>query len=402
MIRIGFRQTEQSIILNWLPLYHDMGLIGNVLQALYLGAPCILMSPSSFLQKPVRWLQAISRYKATSSGGPNFAYQLCTRKILPEQRRGLELSSWNTAFNGAEPICHETLERFATAFEPYGFRREVFYPCYGLAEATLLVAAARDAERPALQVVQSSQLKKNRVVSKQTKMGEDTSVIVSCGRTLLGQKILIVDPESMTRCPPDRVGEIWVSGPSVARGYFNQPDETEVNFKAHLADTGEGPFLRTGDLGFFKNGELFVTGRLKDLIIIAGRNHYPQDIEYTVEESHPLLKPCGSAAFSVEVAGEERLAIVAEIEGYRGLERIKQTGKTVRGPEHLPGLDARAVQQAVRKAVAQHHEIQVYALMLLKAGTLPKTTSGKVQRHACRDAFVKKTLEEFRGEASHE
>ncbi|HEX8706690.1 MAG TPA: fatty acyl-AMP ligase [Pyrinomonadaceae bacterium] len=404
MIRTAIRQTEDSVFLSWLPLYHDMGLIGNMIQTLYLGATCILMSPSAFLLKPVRWLRAVSRYRATTSGGPNFAYDLCARKITTEQRRELDLGSWEIAFNGAEPVRHETLDRFAAAFEPCGFRREAFYPCYGLAEATLLVSGAGLDNRPVLHTVKRSQLEHDRVVDYDATAPaadypadkEDACVLVSCGQAFLDQKILIVDPETMTACAPDRVGEIWVSGPSVARGYWNRPEESSRTFDAYLADTGEGPFLRTGDLGFLRNGDLFVTGRLKDLIIITGRNHYPQDIECTVEKSHPLLKANCSAAFSVEVAGEERLAVVAEIE------RPRQTGLKphllaahLHTEEHLL-LKVEEVQRAVRSAVAEHHEVQVHALVLLKAGTLPKTSSGKVQRHACRDAFLKGTLEEFR------
>jgi amino acid adenylation domain-containing protein len=368
-------QSQSTVVVGWLPLYHDMGLIGNVLQPLYIGAPCILMSPVAFLQKPIRWLQAISRYKATTSGGPNFAYDLCVRRISQEQRENLDLSSWNLAFNGAEPIRYETLERFATAFKSCGFRWEAFYPCYGMAETTLIVSGGKKATSPVLQTVQKAALEQNQVVLADEESDEGQT-LVSCGRTLLEQQIVIVHPETLTCCSADEVGEIWVSGCSVAQGYWRRPEETKTAFQAYLADTGAGPFFRTGDLGFIKNGELFVTGRLKDLIIIRGRNHYPQDIELTVERSHPALKPSSGAAFSVNRNGEERLVVVQEVER-----------------SYLRKLNVNEGIRAIRQAVTENHELQVYAVLLLKTGSIPKTSSGKIQRHACRSGFLDGSLE---------
>jgi amino acid adenylation domain-containing protein len=373
MMQAAFQHTDDVIFVNWLPFYHDMGLIGNVILPLYISAPCILMSPLSFLQKPVRWLQAISHYKATISGGPNFAYDLCARKITPEQRATLDLNSWDIAFNGAEPVRRETLERFATTFESCGFRRESFYPCYGLAEATLIVSGGLREAAPVTHAVQGSKLEHHRVVAASIEE-KGNRALVGCGHTWLDQKIVIVDPESLTLCPPHRVGEIWVSGPSVARGYWNNPEETERTFQAYLADTGEGPFLRTGDLGFLQDGELFITGRLKDLIIIRGRNYYPQDIELTVEQSHPALRPGCGAAFSVEVTDEERLVIVQEVK------------RRYRNP------DVDEVARAIRGAVAERYELQVYAVILIKTGSISKTTSGKIQRHASRERFLSDDL----------
>ena len=307
LIQQTFQQTEESIILGWLPLYHDMGLIGNVLQPLYVGAPCILMSPVAFLQKPSRWLQAISRYQATTSGAPNFAYDLCARKTTPEQRAELDLSSWTTAFNGAEPVRRETMERFAQTFADCGFRREAFHPCYGLAEATLLVSGG--ATESIARAFKKDALEHNVVIGVDAESAEARS-LVACGRALPDQRVVIVNPDTLMPARPDEVGEIWVSGASVTQGYWNRPEETEHTFGAYLVDTGEGPFLRTGDLGFIDAGELFITGRLKDLIIIRGRNHYPQDIEQTVGQSHPVLAGGMGAAFSVEVEGEERLVVV--------------------------------------------------------------------------------------------
>ena len=316
ILREAFENTEQSVIAGWLPLYHDMGLIGNVFQPLYLGSPCVLMSPLRFLQQPVRWLQAITRYKATTSGGPDFAYDLCVRKITSEQRAGLDLSSWRAAFNGAEPVRAQTLERFAATFAPCGFRREAFYPCYGLAEATLIVSGGRVAAPPVIHTVEGAALERNLAIAAEPGH-RDARALVGCGQTFPEQRIIIVESESRTECAPGQVGEVWVSGPSVAGGYWNQPEETEATFHAYLSDVGDGPFLRTGDLGFLHHGELFITGRLKDLIIIRGRNHYPQDIELTVEQSAPSVRPNCGAAFSVETNGEERLVIVQEVTPHR-------------------------------------------------------------------------------------
>jgi acyl-CoA synthetase (AMP-forming)/AMP-acid ligase II/acyl carrier protein len=381
LIQKTFQQTEESIILGWLPLYHDMGLIGNVLQPLYVGAPCILMSPVAFLQKPSRWLQAISRYRATTSGAPNFAYDLCARKTTPEQRAELDLSSWTTAFNGAEPVRRETMERFAQTFEQCGFRQEAFHPCYGLAEATLLVSggAVETIERRGFK---KDALEQNRVIGADAE-SDEARTLVACGRALPDQRVVIVNHETLMPARPDEVGEIWVSGASVTQGYWNRPEESEHTFHAYLADTGDGPFLRTGDLGFLDAGELFITGRLKDLIIIRGRNHYPQDIEQTVGHSHPVVEGGMGAAFSVEVEGEERLVVVQEM-------------------SHRAG-DSAEVIESIIEAVGREHDVQVHAVVLVKKRSLPKTSSGKIQRRACRNEFLNATLQaeaEWREEQS--
>ncbi|HEX8337892.1 MAG TPA: fatty acyl-AMP ligase, partial [Pyrinomonadaceae bacterium] len=380
-IKRAFRQDRDSVVVGWLPLYHDMGLIGNVLQPLYTGARSILFSPASFLQRPLRWLEAITRYRATTSGGPNFAYELCARAVTEEQKGALDLGSWTTAFNGAEPVRPQTLERFARAFEPCGFRRESFFPCYGLAEATLLVAVKESAGAPTVLCLDRRELQDGRVAE----VGdgcEEARPLVSCGGSPPEQQVRIVDPETCVACAEGKVGEVWVGGPSVAQGYWNRPEETERTFGARLADTGEGPFLRTGDLGFLHGGELYVTGRLKDLVIIRGVNHYPQDIERTVEESHEELRPDGGAAFSVEEGGEERLVVVQEV-----------SSRHPSDPDEIVG--------AIRRAVSEEHEVSPHAVVLLRPGSIPKTSSGKIQRHACRAAFLSGGLEEVaRREAS--
>jgi amino acid adenylation domain-containing protein len=372
MIQQACNHTDESTFVGWLPLYHDMGLIGNLLQPLYIGSRCVLMSPQAFLQKPLRWLQAITRYRAATSGGPDFAYGLCVRKIVEYQKAGLDLSCWTTAFNGSEPVRYATLEAFAAAFESCGFRREAFFPCYGLAEATLIVTGRSRWRLPVTATVASSDLERNRIAASFVD-GEASRTLVGCGGAILDEKIIIVNTDSLTECLPDEVGEIWISSPSVAQGYWNREQESEQTFRAYLADTGQGPFLRTGDLGFIKDDELFITGRLKDLIIIRGRNHYPHDIELTAESAHPMLRPGCGASFSVDVSGEEQLVIVCEVDSSCS--------------------DPGAVIDSVRQSVSQSHDLQPYAIALIKAGRVPKTSSGKIQRHACRRAYLEHDLD---------
>ncbi|HSF40168.1 MAG TPA: amino acid adenylation domain-containing protein [Thermoanaerobaculia bacterium] len=367
LIRRAFEQSESSVIVSWLPTYHDMGLIGGVLQPLVAGARCVLMSPGAFLQQPRRWLAAISRYGGTTSGGPNFAFDLCARRIAPEDRRGLDLRRWRVAFNGAEPIRADTLERFSAAFAPCGFERRAFFPCYGLAEATLFVAGGPRPAEPVVLSVRRDELARGEAVPAGAG-GPGTRELVGSG--LAAQEVRVVDPETAEPCPPGRVGEIWVSGPSVARGYWNRPGDTAALFGARVAgEAGGGPYLRTGDLGFVSGDELFVTGRLKDLVILRGRNHDPADVERTVERACSALQPGASAAFAADLDGEERLVVAGELQ--RG----------------VPAGIA-AIAEAVRRAVAEEHEAQIYELVLLRPGTLPRTTSGKVQRGRCRDLYL--------------
>jgi acyl-CoA synthetase (AMP-forming)/AMP-acid ligase II len=382
MIQQAFEQRAESVIVGWLPLYHDMGLIGNVLQPLYLGARCVLMSPIAFLQSPKRWLAAITRFRATTSGGPNFAYDLCVRKIAPADRADLDLASWDLAFNGAEPVRPETMARFAEAFAGSGFKTRAFFPCYGLAEATLFVAggSAAGTERAAPRIAAFDRAQLEAGAARPLPASDPAGrTLVSCGRAWLGQELAIVDPATFARCPDGQIGEVWLRGASVAQGYWKRPEATAETFDGRLAgDPAEArtaPFLRTGDLGFVDGGELFVTGRLKDLIIIRGRNLYPQDIELTVERSHPALRPGCGAAFSIELGDEERLVVVQELE-----RNATDTPPPVESVE--------AIGDAVRRAVAEEHEAQVQQVVLLRAGSIPKTSSGKIQRRACRAALL--------------
>lgn len=370
LIRDCFGSTPESRGVFWLPLFHDMGLIGGVVQTVYCGGASTLLPPIAFLQRPARWLQAIARTGATISGGPNFAYDLCVRKVTPEQRAELDLSRWRVAFNGAEPVRAETLDRFAAYFAPCGFTRDAFLPCYGLAEGTLLVSGAAWSSPPVVRTFQPEALDRN-----QAEPAVEGRTLVGSGRVATGLDVAIADPETRERCPEGGVGEIWVRGPSVAQGYWERPEATAESFGALLGQIGDGPYLRTGDLGFLNDGELFVTGRLKDLIIVRGRNIYPQDVEWTVERSHPSLIASGGAAFAVEVDGEERLVVVQECE---------RIGKN-QSPE--------PIFTAILQAVAEQHELDLHAVCLIKALSLPKTSSGKVQRQASRQAFLDGALE---------
>jgi amino acid adenylation domain-containing protein len=369
----AFHYGPQSMCVSWLPTYHDMGLIGGVLQPLYGGFPCVLMAPATFLKRPSRWLQTISRFKATISGGPNFAYELCARKIKPEEMATLDLSSWSVAFNGAEPLRQETLDQFATTFASCGFRRDSFFSCYGLAEATLMVSCGKADSQAAAIKLEAKALENNRVVPASVD-DKDVRSLVSCGETLPGQQVFIIHPESLMRCAPDEVGEIWVAGRSVAAGYWNQAEETEQTFHARIQGAQPDHFLRTGDLGFLRGLELFVTGRYKDLIIIRGLNHYPQDIELTAEQSDASLRPGCGAAFAIEVEGVERLVVIHEL-NFRAR------------PE------TNAVFENIRRAIAEEHELEVFTIILIKPGTIPKTSSGKIRRRACLENFLSGNLE---------
>ncbi|WP_437729976.1 MupA/Atu3671 family FMN-dependent luciferase-like monooxygenase [Sorangium sp. So ce1335] len=374
----AFRHDTTSRGVGWLPLFHDMGLIGNVLQPLYTGFSCTLMSPLAFLQQPLRWLRAISRFRATTSGGPNFAYELCVRKIRPEDRASLDLSSWNVAFNGAEPVRSATLDRFAEAFAPCGFDRASFYPCYGLAESTLIVSGAESRRAPVTRAVSAAALGAGEArEAREVREGDGPArPLVSSGQPALDQRILVVDPATGAPLPAGKVGEIWTTSPSVALGYWGRAEETARAFGARLA-SGEGPFLRTGDLGFVLDGELFITGRSKDVIILRGRNHYPQDIEQTVEAAHPAVRAGCVAAFALEVDGAERLGVAAEIDPGRA------------------GGDPGAVGRAIQQAIAGEHGLQVHVLALLPPQGIPKTSSGKIQRRATAQAVSSGTLPEL-------
>jgi acyl-CoA synthetase (AMP-forming)/AMP-acid ligase II/acyl carrier protein len=375
IIQRAFGNTSDSSAVFWLPLYHDMGLIGGVLQPIYCGGCCTLVAPAAFLQRPALWLETISRARATISGGPNFAYDLCARKVSAKERGDLDLSSWKVAFVGAEQIRAQTLERFATAFAPCKFRRQAFLPCYGLAEATLMVSGGSRPTAPSVVHVNTEALARNQIRYSSPSDSTKVRSLVGCGQSCAGQRVLIVDPEVRLPCKDGNVGEIWIQGSSVARGYYERSEASAAAFGAHLANNGQGPFLRSGDLGFVRDRELFVTGRLKDLIIVRGQNYYPEDIEHTVDRAYDGLRVGYCAAFSVDLDGRDRLVIVQEVEPRRR------------------DLDTAAALQAIRLAVAARHELEVHAVVLVKAGAVPKTSSGKTRRSACRERYLHGQLE---------
>ncbi|HSK38549.1 MAG TPA: fatty acyl-AMP ligase [Arenibaculum sp.] len=363
---------------SWLPPYHDMGLMGGVLQPVFEGFPVTLLSPMHFVQRPIRWLRAISRTRATATGAPNFAYDLCADQIPDDELEGIDLSCLEVAFCGAEPVRMETLNRFAHRFAAYGFRSTALNPCYGMAEATLMVSGKPAGTEPRYHFFDQPALEAHRIVPVDASgedAGEDARAVASCGAIGRGLDVLIVDPETMEPAAPDRVGEIWVTGGHVAAGYWDREAETAETFDARVAGDVR-PYMRTGDLGFLFEGELYITGRIKDVIIVAGRNHYPQDIELTAQKAHPAIRVNGVAAFSVDAEGEEALVIVADI-------------SRARKPSEL---DLDEVRLAVIQRVTAEHGIAPRDVRFGLVGTVPLTTSGKVQRQACRRAYLEGTL----------
>jgi acyl-CoA synthetase (AMP-forming)/AMP-acid ligase II len=377
-----FGSTDETTIVSWLPVFHDMGLIGCVLHPVLQGSSTVLMAPAAFLQRPLRWLQAVSRYRAYISGGPNFAYDLCVRRIAPEQRAALDLRSWRMAFNGAEPVRARTIREFTRAFQPCGFQPDAFAPVYGLAEATLLVTGDPEGTPPTIAPFHTAGLERGQATSV-TGTPEPVRDLVGCGCVVGGQRVVIVEPERRVALRDGEVGEIWIAGPSVAHGYWKQPAETEETFGATLADSNEGPFLRTGDLGFVSGDQLFIAGRRKDLIIVDGKNHYPQDIELTVEHSHAAFRPGCTAAFSIDVDGAERVVVVAEADPHWNIANDTSASNDPRT----------ALFRAARRAVSADHDIDLHQLTLVRPGTIPKTTSGKIRRQASRAGFLAGSLQ---------
>ena len=367
MIHAAFAHNEKSFLAGWLPPYHDMGLIGNLLQPVFGNFPCSFMAPARFVEKPSRWLRMISNYGATTSGGPNFAYDLCCEKISDEEREKLDLSCWKTAFNGSEPVRHETIERFSEHFASCGFRKEAMFPCYGLAEASLFVTGVNVEEAPKVLNLNRKALSVRKIEVNETE-GEGIH-LVSCGHTNGDQKCKVVHPDTLEVLEENQIGEIWISGPNVSQGYWSHRKETDKNFGITPKGQDTGGYFRTGDLGFLRHNELYVTGRMKDLVIVRGRNFCPQDIELTATGAHPKIKSNCVAAFSVFSEGAEQLVVVAELSF------------------PFKSLDYEAIAKAVHEAITAEHEIEASAVILLKTGGVPKTTSGKIQRNHCRELF---------------
>jgi acyl-CoA synthetase (AMP-forming)/AMP-acid ligase II len=368
MITRAMGTTGRSGFLSWMPLYHDMGLILNALQALYLGSRCVLMAPIAFLQRPLTWLRAIQRLGVEVAGAPNFAYDLCVARFDKRSLEGLDLSGWKIAFNAAEPVRAETLHRFADTYRAFGFQETAFYPCYGMAEATVFMSGGERGELPRVKTVDRRSLSAHRVAPATAAAGGWP--VVGCGQRVSGEQLVVVNPLTGVVCSDAEVGEIWASGPHIARGYWRNAEASATTFGARLAG-GSEHCLRTGDLGFMAQGELYVTGRLKDTLIIRGANHYPQDIERAVERCHPALRPACGAAFTVSHAESEVLVVVHEVQR-----------------THRRTLDLEDVVACIRQAVVAEFELSVHRVVLIKTGTIFKTTSGKIQRGRMRAAYL--------------
>lgn len=371
-IKQAFGHDEDVICVHWLPGFHDMGLIGALLQPLYCGGSNTIIPPGVFLMRPQSWLKAISKFRATTSGGPNFSFDYCVDRIKDEDIEGLDLTSVNPFYSGAEPVREKTLENFAERFKGTGLKKSQFYPCYGMAESVLIITGTVLDEEPLYFHVDKEALKKGQV--KETSGDDNSTSFVGCGKPFMGATVAIVDTEKYTIAERGSIGEIWTMGPSVTKGYWNNPERTRETFEAYL-DDGSGPWLRTGDLGFIEKGQLFITGRKKDLIIIRGRNYHPTDIELSVEETHQAINKGSVAAFSVDTDHGEQLAVAAE---------IKRT--------FLRDFDKDEVFDAIRSAITSDYQVEAYAIELLYTNSLPKTSSGKIQRFECRNGFMDGTL----------
>ena len=369
-IRQTFHTSRDSVGVHWLPLFHDMGLIGGILQVAYVCGLNINMPPMAFLKKPLNWLKAIEKYKGTIAGGPNFAYDFCVEKITDEERNDLDLSSMEVFFCGAEPIRKSTYESFSKSFKVSKSKPEQLYSCYGMAETTLIVTGGYSYAKPVYLTVNHSSLLNN-IVETIDENDKNGISLVGSGHTWLDTKIEIVNPKTMQKCSHDEVGEIWISGPTVAAGYWNNPEETKRTFSAMIAGLKEGPFLRTGDLGFFHEKELFITGRIKDLIIIRGVNYYPNDIEFSIQNAIPELRQNGGAAFPITDDESEKLVVVQELE------------RTA-----MRDTDHNLIIEKIREVIAEEHELEVHSIVLIRAGSIPMTSSGKIQHRQTKYEYL--------------
>jgi myxalamid-type polyketide synthase MxaB len=373
LIAENFAHTPETVGVSWLPFYHSLGL-SSILQSIYVGFPCVIMRPEAFIQKPWRWLQAISNYHATSSGGTNFAYELCVSKNKHQDSLNLDLSYWKIAFIGGEPVQAHTLEKFTSAFAKYGFQKQAFCPCYGMTESTLFISGGTKNHSPIIQAVAKDALLENRVISVNSQH-YNAQLLVSCGNSQFGQKIIIVNPDTLIPCCEKEVGEVWVSSDSIAQGYWQRHQQTEATFNAYIA-TDESPFLRTGDLGFVYKDELFIIGRIKNFMTIQGRNYYPDDLEYTVQLCHPALKQTKGVVFTLEIEQQENLVIVQEIE-----------------QSYLHKLNSQEIINQIIYSIEQEYQLDVYAVALLKPETIFPRANRPIQRMACRVNFLSGNLD---------
>lgn len=369
MIENAFFHTSETIFVSWLPMFHDMGLISDLLQPMYLGVPLTFMAPSSFIQKPIRWLRAISKYKATTSGGPNFAYDLCLQKISDDDLSGLDLSSWTVAYNGAEPIQFNTLKKFSKKFEQVGFKESSFLPCYGLAECTLYAIGHK---APYYFAVDKNSYANTTI--KKSSSESNTQWLVSSGKNTNPQHLKIVNTQTFMPCSKNEIGEIWLNGPHITNGYWNNEQKTQETFCAIPKNQNDLTltYLRTGDFGFINDdNEIFIVGRLKDLIIINGKNFYPQDIEYCVAKASDQINGICTVAISIEKNGTENLVVICE------LNRQKNTTES-----HAE------ICKKIGNAISQEFNIAIHDIVLLKPLVMPKTSSGKLQRQLCKTMYL--------------
>jgi len=372
VIKESFGHDTNLTVVTWLPPYHDMGLIGTLFQPIYIGGKNIIIKPFDFLRNPVIWMNAITKYKGTTAGCPNFALDLLVERISREQKNKIDLSSLKVLFCGSEPIRRTSLKNFTLSFKQCGFKEDMFLPCYGLAENTLMVTGIHHSEKPEYILADKQSLDKtNKIVISDDK--ETAHSFVGCGYPWLDDQVQIVDPEKAKICGEDTIGEIWTKSASVCRGYWNRTDKGKEIFNAKINGSTAGPFMKTGDLGFIHNGQLYIAGRIKEVIIIRGVNHFPSDIENTVENCHPALQAHACAAFSAEIEDQEKLIIVQE---------IKRTA--------IRGLDGIEVIEAIRSAISSEHEISAFAIELISPGRICKTTSGKIQHGKCKSMWRKK------------
>jgi acyl-CoA synthetase (AMP-forming)/AMP-acid ligase II len=384
MLRL--KSTKPAMV--WAPHYHDLCLVGHVLGPVYYGYESTLMSPMEFLLKPVRWLRAMSHYKIVNTACPNFGYEYSARRIKPEECEGLDLSNWAVAGNGGEPVLPQTMKKFSKKFGPYGFQPQAFMPCYGMAESVLFVAGLKSlSEPPKILNLSAADLEMHTIrVLDNNEPGERT--ITSCGKPGADHQIIAVDPVTLTKSKPDQVGELWVTGPSVPGTYWGLPEESATTFEGRLADTKEGPFLRTGDLGFVMDGEIYVTGRLKDMIIIAGRNHYPSDIELTVQQSGAPVRLGACAAISERVNGVEELIIIAEADDRKFPDDTQSDAQSEnQGSKLMDEFWASAV-KTVQGAVSQGHGLSARSVVFVEPRSLEKTSSGKPRRRYYQKLFL--------------
>lgn len=374
-----FHYNSETTSVTWLPIFHDMGLIDGFFVPIFTGQLCVLMPSVAFIQRPVRWLRAISKYRGVVCGSPNFGYDLCLRQISDRDLQGLDLSSWTVAYNGSEPVDPNTLRGFIHKMAPQGFSPTTFLPCYGMAEATLMVSTHYHQKSPVFRKIRIADLQLHRwVEASDSDKKEDIYELTSCGRAGIQMELKIVNPESKRLCAADEIGEIWIKGPSVGAGYWGRAQQTEEVFYASiLGEEGrQGPYLRSGDLGIIRDGLLFVTGRIKELIIIRGKNHYPLDIEKTVRKAHPALEHASGAAFSIRGASREKLVIVQEI-----------------NKQFRTKADPHEIVQKIKEHVFLEHDLSVDEVYLINPVSLPKTSSGKTQRILCARKVQQGTLE---------